>query len=187
VLAYVFWHSPAAGADLAAYEGALRDFHEVLRDDPPDGFFRSAALRVEGAPWLPGGAGYEDWYLVGGFADLGALNEAAVAGRRRAPHDVVAGRSDHGAGGVYAHWAGAPEVGAGTARWFAKGPGTSYGDLRSALPAAPPATTWQRQLVLGPAPEFRLLGGLPPSGAVVVATTRSAPVWPSPPATPAGP
>ncbi|MCI3948765.1 MAG: hypothetical protein K0R11_699, partial [Acidimicrobiales bacterium] len=114
MLAYVFWHSPAAGADLAAYEGALRDFHEVLRDDPPDGFSRSAALRVEGAPWLPGGAGYEDWYLVGGFADLGALNEAAVAGRRRAPHDVVAGRSDHGAGGVYAHWAGAPEVGAGT-------------------------------------------------------------------------
>ena len=189
VLAYVFWHAPAPGGDVAAYERALVAFHRVLQDDPPAGFSRSVALRVGGAPWLPGGAGYEDWYLVSGFGDLETLNEAAVAGRRREPHDVVAGRSDHGAGGVYAGWVGAPEVPAGTASWFTKSPGTSYEELRSLL-SVPGAggSTWQRQLVLGPAPEFCLLDRpAPPPGVVVVATTTTEGVWPPPPATPSGP
>jgi hypothetical protein len=186
VLAYVFWHAPAAGADVPDYEDALRRFHGVLRDDPPDGFVRSAALRVRGAPWLPDAAGYEDWYLVEGFADLGRLNEAAVSGRRQDPHDVVAGRSGHGAGGVYALWGGTPEVTPGRATWFAKAPGTTYEELRSARPAP----TWQRQLVLGPAPEFCLFAGGPtPPGASPVATTTTEAVWPAstPPATRPGP
>ncbi len=190
MLAYVFWHAPVPGADVVAYEGALRAFHEVLRDDPPPGFAGSVARLVEGAPWLPGGVGYEDWYLVEGFGDLGTLNEAAVAGRRRDPHDVVAGRSGHGTGGVYASWVGSAMVPPGPATWFAKAPGTAYEDLRSALAAtAAAAPTWQRQLVLGPAPEFCLLGApAPPPGAVEVTTTTSVPVWPTPPpATPSGP
>jgi hypothetical protein len=172
VLAYVFWHAPAAGGDVAAYEAALRSFHAVLRDDPPPGFWGSAALRVTGAPWLPGGEGYEDWYLVGDFAALGTLNEGAVSGRRQEPHDDVALRSGHGAGGVYASWVGPPDVPTGTVRWFAKPPGRSYDDLRSALSG----TTWQRQLVLGPAPELCAAGGAVPAGVAVVATTTSEPV-----------
>jgi hypothetical protein len=175
VLAYVFWHAPAAGSDGAAYEDALRGFHAVLRDDPPDGFVRSAALRVTGAPWLPGGAGYEDWYLVEGFTDLGQLNEAAVTGRRRAPHDDVAVRSAYGAGGVYALWAGSPDPPSGLTAWCAKAAGTSY----EALGAALPGTTWLRQLVLGPAPELCLPGDGPvPPGAEVVVTSSAAVVWP---------
>jgi hypothetical protein len=174
VLAYVFWHVPEAGADTAAYEAVLRNFHAVLQDDRPAGFAGSAALRVTGAPWLPGGSGYEDWYLVAGFGDLEALNEAAVSGRRQGPHDAVAGRSGHGAGGVYASWTGAPDVPGGEVRWFAKAPGTTYADLRAALSG----TSWHRQLVLGPAPEFCLLGSRLPPGAVPVATTRSEPVYP---------
>jgi hypothetical protein len=174
VLAYVFWHEPAAGTDRAAYEEALRAFHEVLRDDPPDGFLRSAALRVAGAPWLPGGAGYEDWYLVEGFAALGTLNEAAVAGRRRVPHDDVALRSAHGAGGIYAPWAGDPAVPSGTVTWLSKAAGTSYEALRAGLSG----TTWLRQLVLGPAPELCRPGNGPaPPGAEVVATTTAAGIW----------
>ena len=175
MLAYVFWHAPADGADGAAYEAALRGFHEVLRDDPPEGFVRSAALRVTGAPWLPGGSGYEDWYLVEGFADLGRLNEAAVTGRRRAPHDDVAVRSGHGAGGLYALWTGSAQPPAGRTTWCAKVPGTPYEALGSALPG----TTWLRQLVLGPAPELCLPGDGPvPAGAEVVVTTTAEAVWP---------
>jgi hypothetical protein len=183
-LAYVFWHAPAEAGDVAAYERALAAFHAVLRDDPPPGFSGSAALRVTGAPWLPGGRGYEDWYLLGDFADLGTLNEAAVSGRRQGPHDAVAVRSEHGAGGVYASWTGPPDVPTGAVRWFAKAPGRSYDELRAALSG----TTWQRQLVLGPAPEFCNAGGPVPPDVEVVATTTSEPVWVSPPpATPPGP
>ena len=184
MLAYVFWHVPARDADGPSYERSLAAFHEVLGDDPPDGFLGSAALRVSGAPWLPGGEGYEDWYLLRGFADLGSLNRAAVEGRRAAPHDDVALRSGHGAGGVYAPWVGDAEVSAGPATWFAKARGTSYEELRAALPGP----TWQRQLVLGPAPEFRLAGGGPvPEGASVVTTTSAEVVWARPPATPSAP
>jgi hypothetical protein len=187
VLAYVFWHAPPGGADTEAYEEALRSFHATLRDDPPDGFGGSWALRVSGAPWLPGGGGYEDWYVVRGFAELGVLNEAAVSGRRRAPHDVVAGRSQHGAGGVYALWSGEPAVPEGNASWCAKAPGASYDTVRDAVASAG-TTTWQRQLVLGPAPELCLAGDGPaPAGVTVVATTTRMPVWVSPPPTPPGP
>ncbi len=37
----------------------------------------------------------------------------------------------------------------------------SYPDLLARLPAA---EVWQRQLVLGPAPEFCVLGAAPPAG-----------------------
>jgi hypothetical protein len=175
VLAYVFWHAPAGGTDGAEYERALRAFHLVLQDVRPAGFLGSAALRVTGAPWLPGGQGYEDWYLIEDFADLGTLNEAAVAGRPLDPHDAVAHRSAHGAGGVYASWVGPPEVPVESTTWFAKAPGTSYEELRSAVRAP----TWQRQLVLGPAPEFCAAAGAPvPAGATVVATVAAEPVWP---------
>ena len=175
MLAYVFWHAPAGGGDVAAYEEALVTFHAVLRDHPPPGFSGSAALRVAGAPWLPGGHGYEDWYLLEGFADLGTLNEAAVSGRRQGPHDSVALRSGHGAGGVYTSWTGPPDVPTGTVLWFAKAPGESYEDLREALSG----TTWQRQLVLGPAPEFCVGGGQPPPGVRPAATTTSVAVYPA--------
>jgi len=89
VLAYVFWHRPAEGADREAYEARLAVFHAALAAHPPDGFSASAALRVREAPWLPGtGAVYEDWYAVTGWDALGRLNEAAVRGARAEPHDA---------------------------------------------------------------------------------------------------
>ena len=91
MLAYVFWHRPAGGADPEAYEARLAAFHVALAADPPDGFTASAALRVREAPWLPGsGPAYEDWYAVAGWDALGRLNDAAVRGPRARPHDEVA-------------------------------------------------------------------------------------------------
>jgi hypothetical protein len=162
VLAYVFWHRPAPGADPAGYEAALAAFHAALAAHPPEGFAGSVAYRVPGAPWLPGEVGdYEDWYRVDDWAALGRLNAAAVDGPRAAPHDLVAHRAGAGAGGMYRLLAGdpadpAPPAPRAHAAWLVKPPGTGYAELGAALAEAGAAAVWQRQLVLGPAPEYVL-------------------------------
>ena len=90
MLAYVFWHHPADGVDAAVYEESLRTFHRALASHAPEGFLGSAAFAFRGVSWFPAEAGYLDWYNVADFAGLGALNDAAVAGARKEPHDDVA-------------------------------------------------------------------------------------------------
>ena len=182
MLAYVFWHLPAPETDRTAYEEGLRRFHEALDAAPPGGFRRSFALRAEELPWLPGGPGYEDWYVIDASWALDTLNEAAVDAHRRAAHDAVAVQAAEGAGGLYRLRAGEPDVAGGWAAWFAKPAGTSYEELFGLLePAAKAAALWQRQMVLGPAPEFCLLSPAPralPGGLVTQAGPRTQ-IWPS--------
>ncbi len=75
MLAYVFWHRPAAAADASAYEDAQRTFHAAL--DVP-----SSSFRIDRLPFAEED-GYEDWYLVDDWATLGKLNESAVDNVRR--------------------------------------------------------------------------------------------------------
>jgi hypothetical protein len=159
VLAYVFWHRAAPLIERADFESALARFHAALAEHPPPGFRGSAAFRVaERTPWVPGfGPAYEDWYLVEDWVALGALNEAAVAGPRHAPHDAVAGESLAGAGGVYGLMAGAATPHARHARWLAKLTEVSREDFDAAL-LATGASVWMRQMVLGPAPEYVVRG-----------------------------
>ena len=84
-LAYLFWHWPAAGTDRAAYEEGLARFHRAL------GLPGSRTMRLARAPY-PGAAPdpYEDAYPVRDWAELGALNERAVTGARKPPHDAAA-------------------------------------------------------------------------------------------------
>ena len=100
MLAYVFWHSPGSADTISTYEAALAAFHSSL--DPADirGFRGSQACLVQGASWFSAPVVYEDFYLVDDFTALGALNEAAVAGHRRRPHDNVAGMTAEGMAGV---------------------------------------------------------------------------------------
>ena len=147
MLAYVFWHWPSPGSDRREYEQALAAFHETLGDEPPDGFVRSVAFRPSRLPFAGAGspeAVYEDWYVVEGWHALGELNAAAVSGSREPAHARVAARSAGGAGAVYALVGGSGALEHATsAAWLAK-------------PREPPrgADVWQRQMVLGPAPEF---------------------------------
>src|SRR5712692_4218477 len=90
MLAYVLWHWCGREVEMTRYLEALTDFHRALAADPPAGFRGSRVVSVESAPWAPVARALEDWYFVDDFAALGALNEAAVAGRRRAPHDGAA-------------------------------------------------------------------------------------------------
>lgn len=154
MLAYVFWHWPRPGVDRGDYERRLAALHRSLAADPPAGFVGSAALAVAGLDWLPAVEGYEDWYLVDDWAALGALNDAAVAAAHRWAHDAVAERAAGGAGGLYRLLRGEPALAA-PATWSER-PLDGEGD----------GATWERQLVLGPAPRFCRTGVGPPRRSV---------------------
>lgn len=153
MLAYTFWHWPLPGAE--KYEERIAQFQAALAASPPPGFRGGVTLRHEAAPWLPGPA-YLDWYMVDGFADLEALNEAAVTASRQGPHDAVAALARGGAGGVYKLRTGraGPRF-ARVAHWFHKPAGMRYDELFAGL-ANLPGSIWMRQMVLGPSPEFVL-------------------------------
>jgi hypothetical protein len=140
----VFWHRARADVAAPEYERRLRAFHERLDET-------SASFRVTTLPFAAE-AGYEDWYLVDDWAALGTLSAMAVSGTRQAPHDSAARLAGDGWGGVYALVRGAPILPV-HASWVSKPDGQDYGAFLDSLSAA---TVWQRQLVLGPAPEFCL-------------------------------
>ena len=96
------------------------------------------------------------------FGSLGALNGAAVASPNKAPHDDVAREAAGGAAGVYKMLKGdLPLRQARSATWVRKPARTTYEaflkDL-SRLVANRRTDLWQRQMVLGSAPEFCLHG-----------------------------
>jgi hypothetical protein len=162
MLAYLFWHWPRPEVDPGRYSDALLAFHRALSSAAPPGYRGSRVLEVVGAPWVPGPVAFEDWYFVDDFAALGALNDAAVSGQRRDPHDGAARMALGGAGGIYKRVREGPPGVLVRTSWFGKPQGTSYSTF---LARIPPAELWQRQLVLGPAPEFCLVGADPPAGA----------------------
>ena len=147
----MFWHRPRAGVDPAGYAAALTAFHE--RIGVPSWF----AL-LERPPWSEAAGWYEDWYLVEDWNGLGRLNEAAVTGPRRAPHDAAAAQAGEGTAGIYGLVRGRPEPPA-WAAWVAKPPELAYDAFEAELGAAAGAgSVWKRQMVLGPTPEFAVLG-----------------------------
>src|SRR5258706_10660793 len=122
MLGYVLWRHPAAGVDATVYEEALRTFHSTLTG--------SAAYAFHDVPWFPGPSGYLDWYTVADFASLGELNEAAVAGARKQPHDNVARMAGAGFGGLYRLIAGRADLpGTNTGTWLSKPDGMKYAEF----------------------------------------------------------
>jgi hypothetical protein len=130
------------------------------------------------------GARYEDWYLVEDFAALGVLNEAAVGRGHRTSHDRAARSFGGGTAGIYrlleGEISGPAQIAAcAHATWVAPAAGTraKHSELAAFLGDGldqEGASLWQRQLLLGPAPEFCLLSREPPPGA---APTRLAANW----------
>jgi len=172
VLAYVFWHAPGSIDGSATYEAALAAFHRSLDPTEIGGFRGSHAFLVQGAAWVSSPVVYEDWYLLDDFAALGELNAAAVSGHRQTPHDDVAGMAGEGMAGVYALRQGEPRLSdAGQAAWFGKTAGVSYDEFFGRLGGR--GSLWQRQMVLGPTPEFCSLDDNdPPDGAVTTTYVR---------------
>jgi hypothetical protein len=162
MLAYVFRHWPSQTLDGGDYEALHLQFHRSIADESPAGFHRSFIFRLEKAPWIAAtGPIYEDWYLVENFAALESLNEGAVSGKNRSPHDNIAQRASGGSGALYRLRAGEPHFAkVQMALWFSKPRGLSYSQFYAGV--RPEALDsggglWERQMVLGPSPECCLL------------------------------
>ena len=151
MLAYVFSHRPASGADVRAYEDALRRFHAELAAGTPAGFVGSTTYRFAD--------GYSDWYQIENSAALDVLNEAAVSGARAAPHDSAARMAAWGSGKLLSLAQGEADLDALHEAGFAKPAGMAYSDLYAMtepFTARPGVALWRRMMVLGPPPEFCL-------------------------------
>jgi hypothetical protein len=162
MLAYVFIHRPFAGHGVEVYTSRLARFHQALIAAPPPGFIDSWVWKMAEGPL---GAAFEDWCLVDDWTALGALNEAAVTGQRKAPHDEVAPLAGEGAGAVYELVHGTANT---TARYrtrVAKPSGVTYPAFQGQLERAAGinGTVWKRQMVLGPDLEFLVDSTSPPA------------------------
>lgn len=154
-LGYLFWHRPQPG--VTGYEGALADFHRSLLDEPPPGFVNSWTWRVEAPPWFAGAAPtYLDVYATADLSTLSDLEEAAVSGHRRLPHDRAAALTATGAGALMQAVAGQELTCSGAVLSFVDKPaGTDRDGFVAGLAGAGGViSVWMRRLVLGPGPEF---------------------------------
>jgi hypothetical protein len=164
LLAYVFWHAPRPGSEARPYESAHGAFHRVLRDAKLPGLRDVRVFRLDSIPWLGGQAGYEDWHLLDGSADLDVLNDAAIGGARQLPHDRIAALAGDGTAGLYGLRLG-EEVAPAIAYWLSKPDGMSYREFETAFAplVAGGCCLWGRRMTLGPTPEFCLHAPAPRS------------------------
>ncbi len=161
MLAFLFWHRPSGGVSTAAYRAALTAYHRSLVGMDCRGFHGSFSAAVEAVPWLDGRDGYEDWYLVESSAALDRLNEAGIAPERHALHDAIAAPMAVGHGGLYRHlWGDDTPAPDGAGLWLSRPRGIDFEAPLRAISGALPGSVgaWRKQLVLGPAPEFLLVG-----------------------------
>jgi hypothetical protein len=183
MLAYVFWHRPAAGVTVADYERDLIAFHRSLAHQPPSGLLSSAALRASELPWLDGGegSGYEDWYLLESWGAVGVLEAAAVSRGHASAHDRAARHAGGGAGAIYRRVEGEGDPAAArSAVWVRRPNGQSdptMADLLEDGMEAGDGALWRRCLVLGPAPEFCLLSTDPSAAITGAAASRIPAGW----------
>jgi hypothetical protein len=159
LLGYVFWHWPLPSASTASYEAKLRSFQRALTSDRPTGLVEALSYRMDRLPWeKKRRRGYEDWYLVEDFSSLGVINQAAVANGAAVPHDSIAKWAAGGTGGLYRRIGGElPLPRTRFVVWFQKPEGFTYRSLQRLIDKSVSryqVDVWQRQMTLGPAPEF---------------------------------
>jgi hypothetical protein len=160
MIAYVFWHAAPEGA-AAAYERTLLRFGRALAEARIPGFLGNASYAIGGTPWMPE-PGYEDWTWLEGSWALDGLNEHAVAGAVKPPHDEVARMTRHGGFGSLYYLVDGMQTIPGDSKvfWLSRPRGI---DWRGFIPgivasATSPVSVWRRQMVLGPSTEFALVG-----------------------------
>ncbi|GHO45828.1 hypothetical protein [Ktedonospora formicarum] len=164
MLAYVFWHQRAEEVSRDEYQQRLIAYHQILQERQPEGFQGSFVLEMSHLPWmLEGPEVYEDWYVVENSAALDPLDEAAVSGICREPHNAVARLAGDGTGGLYRLKSGTFDRQQASAirhaSYFKKQPGMSYEQLYALLDQSnveSQGILWQRQMTMGPAREYCL-------------------------------
>lgn len=162
MLAYVFWHQRESTSVKEAYQEKLIAFHQRLQERQPQGFICSMVLEMAHLPWMTEGKeAYEDWYILENSAALDRLDEAAVTGMCREPHQQVASLASNGTGGLYRWKEGAVDLVYKAemrfATWFSKPAGMKYDTLYELFRQSQgkhQGMVWQRQMTMGPALEF---------------------------------
>jgi hypothetical protein len=160
MISYTFWHRLEESIHKSEHEARLINFHEILKQSKLDGYVGSIITRINGAPWFQekSSEGYEEWYIVTGSDKLDALNEIAVSGARKDPHDKAAQNALDMHAGLYQLRTGSLSDASGSnVIWFSKPQGTKYESLYNELPSYlkdVKASLWRRQMVLGPTSEF---------------------------------
>ena len=102
MIAYAFWHSPAAGVPEDEYEAVLATFMGELFTAAIPGLRRIRSIRFEGLPWVAASPAYQDWYELEETAALAALEAGAVRASMAAPHAAIARLAGIGSGGLFA-------------------------------------------------------------------------------------
>jgi hypothetical protein len=182
-LAYVFWHLRQPQVARSEYEENHFAFHRALQTNAPPGFRGARVQRLSRAPWLtgtpPAEETYEDWYYLDDSAALDRINEAAVSGTRRGPHDRVARLAAAGVAGLYRLRHGVRAVRTRQALWFSKPADLSYAALFERFAARGSGEAlWMRQMTLGPTTEFCLhTDGNPPEGLSPSTSLRIDAIW----------
>lgn len=158
MLAYTFWHKRSSEISLDDYEKKLIRFHQVLEESGLAGFRGCVVTRIPNAPWLaPSSEAYEEWYVMDGSDVVDKLNDTAVSGARKGPHDEIAHIATDFRGGLYQ-----PKIGSfsnvcgSSATWFSKPSSTTYQSFYDEISKhlTKKGSLWRRQMVLGPTSEF---------------------------------
>lgn len=161
MFAYVFWHVKPAGLAVDEYEAALCRFQEELRSRKFSGILGNFSYSIDAVPWL-GEAGYEDWVVAEDLSVLERLNTLAVTGPMEESHAAIAHMTKHGGfGGLYYLVSGARQaLTDSTVAWLARPRGVKWADAMPGIveTAGAEVAVWRRFMVLGPAPEFAVIG-----------------------------
>ncbi|HET8608301.1 MAG TPA: hypothetical protein VFM11_01055 [Burkholderiales bacterium] len=161
MLAYVFWHAAPENVNAAEYEKVLSDFARNLAAIDCPGFLGNASYAIGMTPWLHEN-GYEDWNWLFDSAAIDRLNEMAVSGAMEKPHHAIAQMTKHGGfGGLFRLVAG-EHIAFGDSKvfWLSRPRGVQWRDAMPDIagPAPSNVAVWRRQMVLGPSPEFAVIG-----------------------------
>jgi hypothetical protein len=140
------------------YENALITFHRSLYNFGVKGYIGSQTFKIEGAYWMGASeSGYEDWYLLKDSSVMDKLNQAAVSGSVKDPHNTAAHMATSLHAGLYVIKSPYPSFLSGkSAVWFTKPREmdlnqilSNYGNSNDNI-----GDLWMRLMVLGPTPEY---------------------------------
>lgn len=159
--AYVFWHAAPANIASGEYQKTLLHFGRALATLKIPGLLNNASYSIGEIPWL-GEPGYEDWAWLQSLSVLEPLNERAVVGPMEKPHRAIAQLTRHGGfGALFSLVAGTHEVpGDSKVIWVSRPRGLQWREVMPAIikSANADVAVWRRLMVLGPSPEFAIIG-----------------------------
>ena len=158
MIAYVFWHQKMELVSSKTYENALIMFHRSLYNFGVKGYIGSQTFKIEGAYWMGASeSGYEDWYLLEDSGVMDKLNQAAVSGSVKDPHNAAAHMATNLHAGLYVIKSPYLSFFSGkSATWFTKPRDVGLDQIMISHRNSNEklGDLWMRQMVLGPTPEY---------------------------------